>query len=80
MYKFPRIHVSVSQVSVQVVDQNEDPEFVRDIYTARIFSIAFYKSPVVYVQVKPLDDSSFSELWCVNPWLYARAVQVVREV
>ena len=43
--------LSVSQVSVQVVDVNEDPEFVRDNYTARIFSIAFYKSPVVYVQV-----------------------------
>ena len=63
IFKCPWIHVSVPQVSVQVVDENEAPEFVRDNYTAKIFSIAFYKSPVVYVQVKPLDDFGFEPFW-----------------
>ncbi|CAL8329316.1 unnamed protein product [Lota lota] len=46
---------ATTMVSVQVEDVNEDPRFVSDSYTAKIFSIAFYKSPVVYVQATDPD-------------------------
>lgn len=45
---------------MQVVDVNEAPQFDNDDYTAKIFSIASYKSPVVSVQVKSFDYSSIS--------------------
>ncbi|XP_030207359.1 protocadherin Fat 4 isoform X1 [Gadus morhua] len=58
---------ATAMVSVQVVDVNEDPEFVRDNYTARIFSIAFYKSPVVYVQATDPDLGDQGKLYYSIP-------------
>lgn len=40
-----------TQVRVQVEDVNESPQFPSEVYKASIFSIAPYKSPVVYVKV-----------------------------
>ncbi|XP_034044704.1 protocadherin Fat 4-like isoform X2 [Thalassophryne amazonica] len=46
---------AVATVKVQVEDMNEAPQFIPDSYTASIFSIAPYKTPVVQVQASDPD-------------------------
>ncbi|CAL8333307.1 unnamed protein product [Merluccius merluccius] len=53
---------ATTMVSVQVVDVNEDPLFVIESYTAKIFSIASYKSPVAYVKATDPDTGDQGKL------------------
>lgn len=46
----------LSQVRVQVEDVNEPPQFPPEVYKASVFSIAPFKTPIIYVKV---NTSSF---------------------
>lgn len=49
---------SLPQVRVQVEDVNESPQFPPEVYKASIFSIAPYKTSVVYIKVNASRFSS----------------------
>ncbi|KAL3066367.1 hypothetical protein OYC64_016342 [Pagothenia borchgrevinki] len=53
---------AIAMVRVEVEDVNEAPQFSSEVYKASVFSIAPYKTPVVYVKASDPDLGEGSQL------------------
>nr|XP_033478927.1 protocadherin Fat 4 [Epinephelus lanceolatus] len=53
---------AVAMVRVQVEDVNEPPQFPSEVYRASVFSIAPYKTPVIYVKASDPDVGEDGQL------------------
>ncbi|KAF3852693.1 hypothetical protein F7725_006048 [Dissostichus mawsoni] len=56
------VRCALFQVRVEVEDVNEAPQFSSEVYKASVFSIAPYKTPVVYVKASDPDLGEGSQL------------------